>query len=103
MVENGTKLERNIFVLTVEQEKEEHVQVGQLLSRLLHTTLRTSEALNNTCYCVKITESSCPRFSSTDLNMWGSKSDNILETYGFNRTLYKKAIESSIGLYMNMR
>ena len=103
MVENGTKLERNIFVLTVEQEKKEHVKVGQLLSRLLHTTLRTSEALSNMCYCLKITDSSCPRFSSTDLNMWSSKRDNILETYGFNRKLYKKAMESSIGLYMYIR
>lgn len=57
MVENGTKLEVNIFVLTVRQEKKEHVQVGQLLSRLLHTTLPTSEALNNIYYCLKITES----------------------------------------------
>lgn len=57
MVENGTKLDVNIFVLTVQQEKKEHVQVGQLLSRLLHTTLPTSEALNNIYYCLKLTES----------------------------------------------
>ena len=50
-------VEKNIFVLTVQQEKKEHVQIGQLLSRLLHTMLRTSEALNNICYCLKITES----------------------------------------------
>lgn len=100
MVENGTKLEINIFVLTLRQEKKEQVQIGQLSSRLLHTMLLTSEALNNICYCLKITESWCPRFSSTDLNMWSSKSDNILETRGFNRTLDKKAMESSIGVYM---
>ena len=52
MVENGTKLEVNIFVLTVQQEKKEHVQVGQLLSRLLHTMLPTSEALNSIYYCL---------------------------------------------------
>ena len=57
MVENGTKLEINIFVLTVRQEKKKHVQIGQLLSRLLHTMLLMSEALNNICYCLKITES----------------------------------------------
>ena len=57
MVKNGTKLEINIFVLTVEQEDKEHVQVGQLLSRLLHIMLRTSDALINICYCSKITES----------------------------------------------
>ena len=32
--------------------------------------------------------------------MWSSKSDNILETYGFNRTLDKKAMENLIGVYM---
>ena len=61
MVKNGTKLEINIFLLrgllTVEQEDKEHVQVGQLLSRLLHIMLRTSDALINICYCSKITES----------------------------------------------
>ena len=57
MVKNGTKLEINIFVLTVEQEDKEHVQVGQLLSRLLHIMLQTSDALINICYCSKITES----------------------------------------------
>ena len=93
-------VEKNIFVLTVQQEKKEHVQIGQLLSRLLHTMLRTSEALNNICYCLKITESWCPRFSSTDLSMRSSKSDNILETYGFNRALDKKAMENLIGVYM---
>ena len=40
MVENGTKLKVNIFVLTVHQEKKEHVQVGQLFSRLLYTMLQ---------------------------------------------------------------
>lgn len=50
-------VEKNIFVLTVQQEKKEHVQIGQLLSRLRHTILLTSEALNNICYCLKLTES----------------------------------------------
>ena len=81
MVKNGTKLQINIFVLTVEQEDKEHMQVGQLLSRLLHIMLPTSETLNNICNCLKITETWCPRFSSTDLNMWSSISDNILESY----------------------
>ena len=57
MVKNGTKLEINIFLLTVEQEDKEHVEVGQLLSRLFHIMLRTSDALINICYCSKITES----------------------------------------------
>ena len=57
MVKNGTKLEINILLLTVEQEDKEHVQVGQLLSRLFHIMLRTSDALINICYCSKITES----------------------------------------------
>ena len=57
MIENRTKLKVNIFVFTVQQEKKEHAQVGQLLSRLLHTMLPTSDALNNIYYCLKITES----------------------------------------------
>lgn len=100
MVENGTKLKGNIFVLTVQQEKKEHVQVGPLLSRLLYTMLPTSEALNYIYYCLKITESWCRPFSSTDLNMWSSKSDNILESYSFNGTLDKKAMDNLIGVYI---
>ena len=52
MVENGTKLEVNIFVLTVQQEKK-----GACAGRLLHTMLKASEVLNNIYYCLKLTES----------------------------------------------